>query len=65
MRDNIYKEVRRNFPELVVKHRDESQEELFALLHRFLCPAQQTKKILPVLKAFIRVSQQETNKGKL
>lgn len=33
LRDNIYKEVWWNFSKLVVKHRYESQEELFTLLH--------------------------------
>lgn len=36
LRDDIYKEVRWDFSKLVVKHRDESQEELFTLLYRFL-----------------------------
>lgn len=65
LRDNIYKEVRWNFPKLVVKHRDESQEQLFTLLYRLLCPAQQTEEVLPVFKAFVCVSKQETHKGKL
>lgn len=33
LRDNIYKEVGWNFPKLVVKHRDESQEQLFTFLY--------------------------------
>lgn len=65
LRDNIYKEVGWNFPKLVVKHRDESQEQLFTLLYRFLCPAQQTEEVLPVFEAFICVAKQETHKGKL
>lgn len=36
LRDDIYKEVRWDFSKLVVEHRDESQEELFTLLYRFL-----------------------------
>lgn len=65
LRDNIYEEVGWNFSKLVVKHRDESQEQLFTLLHWFLRPAQQTEEALPVFKAFIHVSKQETHKGKL
>lgn len=65
LRDNIYKEIGWNFPKLVVKHRDKSQEQLFTLLYWFLCPAQQTEEVLPVFKAFIYVSKQETHKGKL
>lgn len=65
LRHDVDKEVGRDFSQLVVQHGDESQVELFSLSHGLLGATQQCEEALPVLEAFVDVTEDETDEGKL
>lgn len=65
LRHDVDKEVGRDFSQLVVQHGDESQVQLFSLSHGLLGATQQREEALPVLEAFVDVTEEKTDKGEL